>query len=1339
MAWIHRRGRNLEGVASALRTAWKDQPGASAPDEIRFLRRFSNYLTPKLGWLGADTWTVIAIYLRNVLLNLTALAVALAGILLLPRWLGWLLSYLPTKGSAFIFSLLIFFFLLLVAAVFVHRNLQFFRESQAKMWTADPLSAEDEKVLKLNVPDETAPAQTWIREKDLEDFVLGFDFTISEPAGEAEVVLRGRSLTNGEEVWESLIIQIGGKDEEGRDRTGEIVGREKATGATLAAPGQANRMQILYAHDTCRVRLNSRVVNVLRGAQLPAGEREIAVIRREPEDKPPGVRFTDIRLRKLSAVSPSYVRQGRVQWLIVVPLFAAGLLTVKILPVSLGPGIAAWLPGFVASHPWLLWGPIAGVITVIVHLTDILWKKGQTREKQEKEKSPWLRMCISVFAMTAGAWLGGAVLAWMQSLLPPTVDEARYWARLVWMPAAFIVAVSLTLTFYIGLCGRALSEEIREWWSRLGAWFLIYTVFWIALLGAAFYSPPLLEWLAAKMRIGFAALGVGWVLTTIMSLVAARSPQTGRQSRSRWLEMLVAIGPYVFIAGLVALVSWGIDWGLKPEAAPGEPARAENVSVGVRVGGRDLTPVSVTVATPRLTSPDLGENLKQHWQALNTLHLRQHEWASKNWLMVGFLVGGGLVVWLLSRRVDVNDFSMHAMYRNRLARCYLGASNTGLRHPHIFTGFDRNDDIPLQDLDQPMWRKEQAGPYPIINCSLNLVGGDELAWQDRKAAAFTFTPKYCGYDFPELPPGFRSTASSKEPQRSAYAGSRGALTLATAMAISGAAASPNMGYHTSPAPAFLMTLFNVRLGWWIGNPRSEKGWKDSSPNSAFPWLLAEMFGLTHAEGRYIYLSDGGHFENLGIFELVRRRCRFIVACDAEEDHDFEFGGLGNAIEKCRTDLGIDIELEVEPIRQRDAEGRSRRHCAVGRIRYDKADPEAPAGTLLYIKSSVTGDENTDVLRYAARHPAFPHESTGDQWFGESQFESYRALGHHAVMSALLAVDAPEKLAGLTTERLFVELAQRWYAPAAPLDPAFARRGETLNALYETLRTEPKLRFLSRQIYPEWRVLMEGRKGAPEFSPAPGPWVPEDYEDLMAGLYFCNRMIQLMEDVYHDLHLEREYAHPDNRGWINLFKHWSWSRMFRVAWTVSAANSGARFQNFCERILGLEVGQVIVREESRSIAELASDAAHSPLTSVEKELVQLLCRTPGTTGTFSLCLIEISTGEPESKSPTFPVGIILLRTPDEPDAAPQIAYFRVRDHLRRMGLARRGLYQLLKNNMEERGSSPNGKLIGLNLFPPSAAPPGIENNASRRLFRDLYNGVRLELQGVPPDGEGTRPV
>src|ERR1019366_6022241 len=108
------------------------------------------------------------------------------------------------------------------------------------------------------------------------------------------------------------------------------------------------------------------------------------------------------------------------------------------------------------------------------------------------------------------------------------------------------------------------------------------------------------------------------------------------------------------------------------------------------------------------------------------------------------------------------------------------------------------------------------------------------------------------------------------------------IMLGTTVAISGAAANPNQGYHTSAAVAFLMTVFNVRLGWCLGNPAGSTP-SSNGPTFGLVYTLAELFGTTNSESTFVNLSDGGHFDNLGLYELVRRRCRYIIVCDAEQD------------------------------------------------------------------------------------------------------------------------------------------------------------------------------------------------------------------------------------------------------------------------------------------------------------------------------------------------------------------------------------------------------------------------------------------------------------------------
>jgi hypothetical protein len=155
-----------------------------------------------------------------------------------------------------------------------------------------------------------------------------------------------------------------------------------------------------------------------------------------------------------------------------------------------------------------------------------------------------------------------------------------------------------------------------------------------------------------------------------------------------------------------------------------------------------------------------------------------------------------------------------------------------------------------------------------------------------------------------------------------------ALPLGMAMAISGAAANPNMGRATTSASAFLMTVFNVRLGWCIKNPRRRKAMRPS-PQFGLTYTSLELFGGTDDRGRYVNLSDGGHFDNLGVYELIRRGCRYIIVSDAGQDGSMLCEDLGNVVRKCRTDFGVEIDISVDSIRERknDVSGT---HCVVGK-------------------------------------------------------------------------------------------------------------------------------------------------------------------------------------------------------------------------------------------------------------------------------------------------------------------------------------------------------------------------------------------------------------------------
>ena len=569
---------------------------------------------------------------------------------------------------------------------------------------------------------------------------------------------------------------------------------------------------------------------------------------------------------------------------------------------------------------------------------------------------------LSHFVCALGALtLGTVLLLAGLTLLPapaayPVLNNAIALATFG-MPL-MMVLFAATMTLMIGLLGRLYSDASREWWSRQGAWTAIFALGWLAAYGIAFFAAPLLHW-AWLTYEPWSNLGTlaGWLAMTLFGLKAGSSTFTGNSAgagRSSRFELAAHLAPYLFMAGVFALLG---------------------------------ALVQATVALPHVDCP--GARLACVYAAHARATLAT-DGATLGIALSGFLLAALVLGW----RVDINKFSLYMLYRNRVVRAWLGAGNRA-RRPHPFTGFDPADDLLLAEL-------RYARPYPIVNASLNLIGGHELAWQTRRTASFAFTPRWCGYQGP----GPGSMVGCYRPT-DGYAARSGVgndddagVRLGMAVALSGAAVSPNMGAHSSAPLNFLMTMFNVRLGRWCPNPQRPT-WTSASPPIGLFSLLAELFGQLDADAGYLHLTDGGHFDNLGIHELVRRRCRLVIALDVGSDRDLAFEDLGNTIRRCATELHVRIELDVSTLAAASG-GLCGASCAAGAIRYSQADRGARDGVLLYIKPAIVGSENADLLNYRKLHPDYPHESIADQWFDEAQFESYRALGEHIANGALRA-------------------------------------------------------------------------------------------------------------------------------------------------------------------------------------------------------------------------------------------------------------------------------------------------------------------------------------------------
>jgi hypothetical protein len=211
-------------------------------------------------------------------------------------------------------------------------------------------------------------------------------------------------------------------------------------------------------------------------------------------------------------------------------------------------------------------------------------------------------------------------------------------------------------------------------------------------------------------------------------------------------------------------------------------------------------------------------------------------------------------------------------------------------------------------------------------------------------------------------------------------------------------------------------------------------------------FLREMTSKLDGTHHWVNLSDGGHLENLATIELLRRRCKYIIIGDGEADPDLHFTGLATLMRSAYIDLGIDIDIDLDELRLREQndEKVSGEHWAIGKIKYPKTSEYGKEeGYLLYLKSSVTGDESEVIREYRHRKPTFPHQTTADQMFDEGQFEAYRALGQHIAEKALPAPGSeipPKEMSFSELETWFSNLWEsknKAKSPAAEKGPATA--------------------------------------------------------------------------------------------------------------------------------------------------------------------------------------------------------------------------------------------------------------------------------------------------------------
>ena len=656
-------------------------------------------------------------------------------------------------------------------------------------------------------------------------------------------------------------------------------------------------------------------------------------------------------------------------------------------------------------------------------------------------RARFLLWCFTGLAITsfatplALAWMGNPgwldTLPWLPvlSAADPAVRENGEAALTtttaatfaVFAPPLFLALALAFVTFVtwgtskIRIGRLRVSDDDREWLARAMAWALLLAIGWMALAFCVILVPWLF-WRLPNFEVLLASVGGASGVIAFLGGWSGKTPAgTGGAAPSKRtlaFGQLTQVAAWVFLGAILAGFSIAVTSATNALADEPDLRCITRDEDNCREG--DMVPVG-PFFDMQWSGISYGDNVIALSRDLRDEHRHFDSIIRVSWqatigiaaLAVAFSIASSAFC------ATSNRYSLHKFYRNRIITAYLGASRAESRR-NTFVDFDRDDDLAMHLLkpDLPVTGKEGGGKLFHVVCStLNLVGGKNLAWQERRAQSFTNSRLHAG----SMRLGYQRT-SAYEKDIDGYP------SLGTVLAYSGAAANPNMGFHTSPGVIIVMTLFNVRVGRWGVSP-GPAGYGLASGNrgakilsSLFPRILQEAFGLTSDQRSHVNLSDGGHFENMGLYEMVFRRCSNIVVVDAAQDggskdgKHYQFNSLSEAFRKIRIDLGVEITLD-QPIEiYPGTRGQPGGYIVRGQIQYP-AVPGLPGpggeptmvlqvGRILIVKPAVYGEEALDVVNFARKSAKFPQESTGDFWYTESQFESYRRLGEHSIAGAL---------------------------------------------------------------------------------------------------------------------------------------------------------------------------------------------------------------------------------------------------------------------------------------------------------------------------------------------------
>ncbi|MFQ5526622.1 MAG: hypothetical protein ACE5GX_10210, partial [Thermoanaerobaculia bacterium] len=592
-------------------------------------------------------------------------------------------------------------------------------------------------------------------------------------------------------------------------------------------------------------------------------------------------------------------------------------------------------------------------------------------------------------------------------------------------------------------------------------------------------------------------------------------------------QWLAAVGPGGVAAAISTALAGGGSFGWARGLLSAQPNKPTGEGFAARL--RPLLPKLIAVITLAAAAASTASIVILIYQAVGN---------------VGPKVYFGVVLVLLGVVCVVfepQENGFHSLYRARLTRAYLGATNVDPAangEPLLFaTEVRRNDDIRIDDLT--------SRPFHLVCCAANDLSADGLRTLNRGAESAVLSK--VGF---QVGDAWRDWGTKQFPTATVP-------HLSHAVTASASAFNSHMGtisMRIGNAATFLLTALGLRLGLWVEGPvgtQEHYRQRSASLQRNFPGLLflRELLGFSRSRGEWVHLSDGAHFENLALYELIRRHCRYILVSDCGADPDVAFDDFGNAVRRVREDFGVEIEIDLAALRpaKDDAAKKesTRQPVVAGDIHY----PGGDNGILLYVKPTLSGNEPEDITQYARRNGDFPHETTLDQFYDEAQWEAYRRLGEHVIDEALENIRHSVAVPGsgadyATLVRYFLEARLAW--PSSTRDDVAVLAG--LDKEWTAL---------------EQKIVADGASLRDELFPGL-PAVQRTTASLVENLPHVQEALRLMVAVYLRSGIAdspKAASHPRFQGWLNRFGRWYNTYDFKTWWPWLAPLQNRSFVEF----------------------------------------------------------------------------------------------------------------------------------------------------------------------------------